>query len=221
MSSLPFWYDDKGGSEWDRFQLGKHVLPGAWKVECTCERDIEVKKSKGKDGARMDDHGYEPAAVTFTGQFTADADWQAMQKILPDLHPRKKGGPRSEMHAQHPTLAVMGVVNVYLKAIKAPVIDDRGILTLAIEAIEYVAPAPTKKKKLTEFKLKFQQGSTVIEVPFNGVLAGSPVGAFIDASRNMEQGLEALSKAPDEPVPPEPHTDEHFLRDFDKYKQLQ
>jgi len=216
MAQIPFWYDEAGGSPWDRLQLGKHVMPGVWSIEATCERDINVKKSKGKDGARMKDRGYQPASITLTGKLSTQEEWEALQRILPELHPRKKGGKRNQITAQHPALALMGLSEIYVKSIKAPTVAD-GVMTLPIEAIEYTAEP---KKKLADFKIKWQQGSTVIEAPFTGVLADSPVGQFIDQQRDLEAGLEKLSHAPDKPEALHVESDPIFLKNFETYKQL-
>ncbi len=174
MAELPFWDDFKDSSPWDMLALGEHVLPGSWTVDATCERELDVKKSKGKDGGRVKDCGYKAGEITFVGKLggrdleVTREQWREMQRVLEALHPRKKGGPRNPLAASHPALAVMGITTVYIKSIRAPEISD-GIMTLRIDAMEWV-PEPKKAKPKTETKSGGPARSTVD--PFSG-----PVGA--------------------------------------------
>jgi hypothetical protein len=207
---IPWWYEDDDEHVWDRLQLGKHVMPGIWKVSCVCARDIDKKKGKGKDGAKIKDRGYDAAEVSFVGKLESKDDWQALQQILPDIHPRKKGGKRKDMTAAHPSLAVMGVTRIYVKSIKAPEIED-GIMEMTIEAIEFI---PSPPKKIDDFPTVWQLGNTRIEVPFEGVLPISPVQQFLDETRAAE--MEKITAKGYEP-PPKPDT--NFSEEYGKYNE--
>lgn len=143
MAELNFW--DEPDGPWDRLQLGNFHMPGAWTVTCECSRDIDVKKSKGKDGAHVQDHGYRPATIHLKGTIWEREQWKLLQTILPELHPRKKGGDRAPLNAEHPALAIMGVHTIYVHKIHAPEIGDKG-LELDIECLEWTPPKGVKKK---------------------------------------------------------------------------
>lgn len=145
MADLGYWDDPDG--PWDRLYLGGVAMPGAWKVEADCERDIEVKKSKGSDGANTTDHGYTPASITLVGTLWTAKQWVALQKVLPNLHPRQKGGPRHPVVAVHPALAVMNISTIYVKRMGAPSVGDRGECEFRIECVEWNKPKKVDKKK--------------------------------------------------------------------------
>lgn len=144
MASLGFWDDPDG--PWDRLVLNGMPWPGAWQVSCECERDIDVKKSKGKDGAHVKDHGYRPASIKLRGTIVTEAEWQQMQTLLPELHPRKKGAERRVITVDHPALALMGVRKLYVQKIDSPTIGDKG-LEFDIQCLEWTPPKEVKKKK--------------------------------------------------------------------------
>ena len=142
MAELAYWDDSDG--LWDRLKLGPHHMPGAWEVTCECERELDVKKSKGQDGAHIKDHGYVPGSVQLRGRFLSKDEWTEMQKLLPELHPRKKGGERHPLAVEHPALSVMGITTVYVFKIHSPRIVDNGLLELEIECIEWTPPKKAK-----------------------------------------------------------------------------
>jgi hypothetical protein len=144
MANLAYW--DDGSGAWDTLKLGDIVMPGIWRVECDCERNMDKKKPKGADCARLADHGYEPAELTLHGEIIGVEQWKALQAAVPKLHPRQKGGPRSPVRAEHPALALMGVHTIYIRAFRAPQIKG-GKLDFSIRALEWVAEPKKKKEK--------------------------------------------------------------------------
>ncbi len=132
-------------AEWDRLVLGPYVMPGVWDIDFACRRAIDVKKSKGKDGASFTDEGYEPPLLELIGKVATSAQWTELQAIIPKLHPKQKGKGRDLYTIQHPKVQLLGIATVYVTQVKAPSLD-RGILTVVINAIEWVAvPKPVKK----------------------------------------------------------------------------
>lgn len=147
-AQLPYW-DDVEGPCWDVLALEGVVLPGVWRIEGDCERDIDRKKAKGADGAQLSDHGYESAELTLHGQITTRAEWRDMQAVLRELHPRKKGGPSNPIQADHPGLAVMGIQTIFLKSIRPPEVDSDGKMQLRIVCYEWIKPTPKKEPAVT------------------------------------------------------------------------
>jgi hypothetical protein len=141
-TQLPYW-DDFEGDCWDTLALEGQVLPGVWSIEGECERDIDQKKSGGKDGARLTDKGYKPAEITLKGELSSRAHWRDIQEVLRKLHPRKKGGPSNPISADHPALAVMGIHMIYIKGIRPPEAEG-GKLTLRFTAYEWIKPVAKK-----------------------------------------------------------------------------
>jgi len=138
---VAYWETDP--DEWDRLGLGTSSLPGVWKVTGSVSRDVEVKKSKGKDGARTTDHGYVPAKVTMVGRFVSLEAWALMQLLIAELHPPRMGLPRQPLQIRHPATQFLGIDTVYIESIALPELDD-GILQLTIEAVEW-RPLPKPK----------------------------------------------------------------------------
>ena len=88
-TSIP--YPEDAGAEWDRVKLGSHVLPGTWAVRGAVKRRVDVKTSKGQDGARFRDRGYKPGMLTLTGELVGADDWNSMVQISKVLTPRSRG----------------------------------------------------------------------------------------------------------------------------------
>lgn len=141
-TELPFW-DDFDGACWDELALDGMVLPGLWRIEADCDRDIDKKKSPGNDGAGLTDKGYDAAALVLHGELSTRAQWRDIQSVLRDLHPRKKGGATHPLQADHPGLAVMGIQTIFIKGIKAPEVEN-GRLQLRIAAYEWIKPVAKK-----------------------------------------------------------------------------
>jgi hypothetical protein len=141
--TIPHWEEDS--EAWDRLILGKTILPGIWKVEFSLKREIDKKKAKGVDGARFKDLGYLPAELTFTGQFISAADWKAMQTAMDAIHPRTAGGVRNPLSIEHPKTRFAKIDTVYITEVDAPDLDERGVLTISIRALQWV-PQPKKAK---------------------------------------------------------------------------
>ena len=89
---IPHWEDSP--AEWDSLTLGAWVMPGVWTVDFSVRREMDVKKAVSTDGARLKDKGYQPPQLTLIGRIYGREEWDALQKIMPSIHPRRKGASR-------------------------------------------------------------------------------------------------------------------------------
>lgn len=141
---LPHW--DEVGGPWDGLQLGVYLMPGVWKIGGDgCSRQVDHKKTKNKDGARIKDLGVLPARFNARGTMVSMADWATLQTIIPDINPKKKGGLRFPLAIFHPAVALLGITTIYVEKVRPPEVDERGIMTIEIDMIEWTAePKATK-----------------------------------------------------------------------------
>lgn len=140
-ASIP--HPEDGGGEWDTVKLGPHVLPGVWSVRGSVKRRIDVKTSKGQDGARFKDQGYKPGQLTLTGQLVGASDWNAMVKINKVITPRNRGTAMEPLACEHPSFTMLGITNVMVVEALAPVERD-GIITCVVVVQEWMKK-PKKK----------------------------------------------------------------------------
>lgn len=142
-ASIPFW--DDALASWDKVRLGDTTLPGVCSVGGSAKRDVEVKKSKGSDGASIKDNGYEPAKLTIEWRiYTAD-QWLEAQAFLPQIHPRTKGGDRRPVAIGHPAPNFLGVDTIYVEEITFPEVTGEKEISIRISAIEW-SEEPKKPK---------------------------------------------------------------------------
>lgn len=145
MSGLLHW--DHPSAPWDKLMLGPHTMPGVWEITGgECARQVDHKKTKNKDGARIKDLGLLPPRFSARGRMVSQADWDALQNIIPDINPRKKGGPKFPLTIFHPAVALLGVNTIYVERIRPPEIKD-GIFDIQIDMIEFAEPKETNVVK--------------------------------------------------------------------------
>jgi hypothetical protein len=145
MAGLAHW--DDPDAPWDRLTLGDHVMPGVWEITGgECARQVDHKKTKDKDGARIRDLGLIPPRMAARGRLTSREDWDELQKIMPDIHPKKKGGIKFPLAIFHPAVALLGVSQIYVERIRPPEIKD-GVLEIQIDMIDFGDPKETKVSK--------------------------------------------------------------------------
>lgn len=142
--------EDPGGL-WDRLTLGPYELPGTWVVGGDVDRRIDIKKSKGNDGARFRDQGYIPGQITLSGKLLGATEWNAMVKIAKILTPRKRGVNLDPLAVEHPAFTFLGITNVIVKRVSAPVLDG-SLIRCRIVVIEWT-PRPKKKPPPRDFPL--------------------------------------------------------------------
>lgn len=145
----PFWGEvvNNGATYWDLIIIADLEFLGFAELTGGVSRDIQVNKPKGADGATITDNGYKPAQISVTLKLVTQLDWDEYQEILlPAIHPRRKGGPRTPVVLTHPALNVLGVTRIYFTSIGAPKIGTDKIGTVELKAIEWFpAPKPVKK----------------------------------------------------------------------------
>lgn len=146
MAGIPHWEDD--GSPWDKLILGNNVLPGVWAVvNGAAELEIDTKKTKGKDRARVKPLGLLPPKIQARGQLISREDWDALQKIMPDLRPRKPGGPQFALKIYHPAAAFMGLTTVIVERVRSPEITN-GVCEITLDLIDWTdEPKKTNVQK--------------------------------------------------------------------------
>lgn len=143
MPAIPHW--DDPDAPWDKLTLGVHVMPGVWEINGgECVRQIDEKKGKDLDHARIRDMGLKPPRLQARGRLVSREDWEQLQRVLPDMHPRKPGGIKQPLKIYHPAAALLGITTVYVDRIRPPEINN-GVLELAIDMIEW-SDEPKKTK---------------------------------------------------------------------------
>lgn len=143
--ALPWWADSD--LSWDILILGGEVWPGVCTVATTVKRALDKQKIKGSDGANLVDQGYEPAPVKITLRLWLREQWTELERLLPTIHPRTKGGVRQPLQIVHPEPNLKGVHQVYVEEI-SPITVEKGLGTLTLSCVEWFPePKPAKQKK--------------------------------------------------------------------------
>ncbi len=156
--SIP--YPEDNGALWDRVKLGPYVLPGTWTVPGSVERRVDVKTTKGSDGARFRDQGYKPGQFMLTGELIGATDWNEMVKIAKILTPRNRGVAMEPIAVEHPTFTYLGITNVLVLKVFAPVLDG-GKVRCAISVTEWL-PKPVKKKEPINLPVSQRQANAFV-----------------------------------------------------------
>ena len=134
---------------WDRLRLGPNVMPGVWAVRGPgIGRRLDKKRSKGQDGARVKDLGYELADLEFVGRFVSRSQWDDVVKAAKLLSPRRRGVAMEPLEVDHPALTYLGVTAVTISGIGVPTID-RGFYICSFRAVEWM-PKPKPKPEATD-----------------------------------------------------------------------
>jgi hypothetical protein len=164
MAALPHWEDE--GQPWDKLILGDNVMPGVWTVtNGVAELQIDSKKSKGNDKARIKPLGLLPPKIQAKGQIVSREDWEALQKIMPDLQPRKPGGPKFALKIYHPAAAIIGLTSVIVERFRAPEINN-GVCEITIELVDWTEEP--KKVNFQKPKVATSEGDPVLAAQLRG-----------------------------------------------------
>jgi len=207
-TGLPYWTDDEG--EWDKLILGGTPWPGIWELSGDgVKRNIDLKKSKGADTATLKDEGYKNAKFTAVGTIWNREQFKELQAILPEVHPRRKGGDRQALQIIHPAANLLGIDSVYLTGIKMPKLDGPkgGPLTITITFIEWTPKPKTPKSTgggCGKAYYDSQQGvavATSLVNVSNAVLAANPgdvdaINSSFAAQRALLVAISAASSTP-------------------------
>lgn len=141
-NGIPHWDDEPDA--WDRLALGNIVMPGVWDIDFACERRIDAKKAKGKNGGKFTDLGLENAVIELNGKIATRAHLRDLQAIIETIHPRNRGKELKTYQLRHPKATFLGIGLVYITKVNAPRLEN-GIFSITINAIEYVAVPKTVK----------------------------------------------------------------------------
>ncbi len=133
----PFWgLNDAGVSSnqgpkfatdpWDTFWLGKRQFPG----ECTLvpgdvsQLEVNTKKGKGQDGARITLAGFESGKFRVDVQIATPEQWEELQDIV-DVYWRNPGKTSNlsqvSLSVYHPGLAFVKIYTAVLYGVSPPV----------------------------------------------------------------------------------------------------
>lgn len=195
MAAIPFWADF--AEAWDYCRLGEDILPGICEVSFENPRDVDKKKSKGKDGRTLTDNGSEGASGEIRVTIWTADQWDEWQTIRPKIDPRKAGALKYPISIVHPMAADAGVDVIYVKNIKAQQ-PKRGGTYVAVISVEqwFPAPKPTKTSNTPDEKARRYQGSPA-PIPLDAVegLPGlrNPDGTVMDLGEDPTDQSEAAT----------------------------
>lgn len=120
-TNIPFVYDPIGTSSlWDQMLLGGIYWPGLWSIGATKERALDIVKVRRKDGTMTLDNGYFGAELQAVGRLWTPAQFDELQRILPDFDPQRPGGGRTPLDLYHPTAALLACNTVYIRKLGVP-----------------------------------------------------------------------------------------------------
>lgn len=117
-SFAPLFFTDP----WDTFWIGTRQMPGECNVLNGAIAQIEINKKKGKgtDGARLTLAGYDPGEFPVTVEITTAEQWAELQDIV-DIYwtiPNKGSTiPQVAVTVYHPNLAWLKIYSAVLKHI--------------------------------------------------------------------------------------------------------
>lgn len=143
---IPYWAGEFA-YQWDQLWLGGQLFPGIAQLSGPgIKRKLDEKNPKGASGASLTDEGDELAHFDVKLKLWTEAHKDEFERLLPDIHPRRKGGPKSPIEIYHPVAALLGIKNIYIEQIPFPEHDRMGFLVFVLKCIEWV-PAPKPQKK--------------------------------------------------------------------------
>jgi hypothetical protein len=152
---IPAWtgpgIDQADSALWYKAQIGDFVLPGIASVEgFVRKQDVDIKKSKGKDGATLEDNGRVLAEGKIHIEIIA-ADWSLALGIVQSLDPQKKGAVRQPRELVHPIPNALGVSQIYVREITIAMPTAAAGMVITFDCVEWVPqPKPVKVKKTVE-----------------------------------------------------------------------
>lgn len=186
---VPFWAGEFA-YQWDELWLGGQRFPGLAQLSGPgIKRKLDVKNPKGAAGASLKDEGDELGRIDIKLKLWTEAQLRELEHLLPNIHPRRKGGPKSPLEIYHPLAALLGLKRIYIDQIPIPAHDRKGTLVVNFKAIEWVPrPKPQKKAAGSGGSNKYddpQDGvtQTIVEElpPPEGSVDNSGMEAAIDA----------------------------------------
>ncbi len=154
MAAAPFWMDDTAeGAAWNFCWLGDDLLPGRSVVSAEGPtHDIDVQKSKGSDGANLEDNGFKPGSCTVELTIFTSEQWDAWLQVLPHIDPQKPGALTRPLQITHPEPNLLGIQSVTVQKISGSP-PSGGKKVYRIQCIQWfpaVKPSKTDKKPKTK-----------------------------------------------------------------------
>lgn len=188
MPAAPFWEDVPDA--WDTITIAGSAMPGLALVTGSgIGRQIDVKRSPGRDGARLRDRGYENAEFEIEIRVWEAGQLEDLQRRLEELHPKRRGGTRNPLDVAHPALAILGVTSMYVKRIGMPVIKG-GVLSITLSCVEWYQTPRPRPTISTDQQIQAVVASTI--AIGNAINAVNGATAF----ERYEQARERPSGAP-------------------------
>jgi hypothetical protein len=146
---------------WSFMWLGGEQLPCVCQITGSTGWDIDVKKSKGSDGAEVKDNGTVPAKLsaklTFVPMF-----WKKIQEILERVSPSQIGGKRKPVEIKNAATDARGIHSVYITEIGLPEVDSKGMMTQSLSLLQWL-PQPKKTKAGTGANAKTPKAAASFE----------------------------------------------------------
>ena len=136
-----------GDKAWDELFVGGFKFPGLWTISGPgIERKIDTKKPKGKAKASLTDEGDELGRIDCRGMLHTDEQLAEFVALLPMIHPRRVGGPKSPTDFYHPLANLLGIKQIYVNKIPIPKIERGGKLFVSFSVLEWV-PKPKPQRR--------------------------------------------------------------------------
>jgi hypothetical protein len=193
---IPAWggpgVSDQDASAWWTAQIGEFVLPGI----CTCEgfdraQELDEKKSKGNDGATLEDNGRPLAKGVIHQEITA-ADWPLAHKIMQSLDPQQKGAVRQPQALIHPHPNALGVTQIRVRKVSITPPTAVAGMVINYDCIEWTPqPKPAKAKKTVNegsgTSIRFEDGPDGIAAMRAWELAQASNDQINDGVGNLDE----------------------------------
>jgi hypothetical protein len=114
--------------------------PGIAHVQFDKGRDMDKKKPAGTDGARVTFHGVDVVAIDIVLVIWTPEQLRVLSDIWPVLFPPAYKGNPPAYDVQHPLFAIHGIKSLQFVGGGGPHVDERGIGSFRMRAIEFLKP---------------------------------------------------------------------------------
>ena len=141
-------WPDEAPELWNTCELGGIELPGIAKVDVHPSQEVDVKKPKGRHGATVTRHGYNPAKVKIRVRCTDAAQFADLQVVIANVWPaslaRKKNAQPAQVDGpipiSHPKAQLWGITGVTILSIDDTSGERGDIYELTFDCLEYYPP---------------------------------------------------------------------------------
>lgn len=153
-ASVPFWdlpnyqldASNNAFSPWDVCILGGLWLPGIAKVQVKAKKRFDVKKKKGRDGAKLTFTGYDPSELSITLRLWVPVQLDTLQSLMPMLKAKSTSAAGAQATAAqlaldigHPSTALLGIHSVLIESVGGLEPGDKpGVMQMQIHCLEYI-----------------------------------------------------------------------------------